>query len=81
MRGRVLVVDDEVALAELIRFWLDSQGFDVVLAHEGEAAIRAYEEGRFAGEPVRCRAARPDRAERAGRAGHPAAAQGTPPGR
>lgn len=37
----VLVVDDEIAIAKLIKFVLESNGYDVRIADDGEAAISA----------------------------------------
>ncbi len=35
-KGRIVIVDDEVALAEGLRDGLSAEGFDVVLAHDGD---------------------------------------------
>ncbi|MDB5102890.1 MAG: sensor hybrid histidine kinase [Fibrobacteres bacterium] len=35
----ILVVDDEKSVRELIRLWLESQGYDVFVAGDGRAAI------------------------------------------
>jgi two-component system response regulator RegX3 len=43
-RIRVLVVDDEPSFREGLRVALTAEGFDVVLAEDGEAALRQYEE-------------------------------------
>lgn len=40
----VLVVDDEIAIAKLIMFVLESNGYDVRIAADGEAAIDAIKE-------------------------------------
>jgi len=37
--GKVLVVDDEVPLARIIGSYLEREGFDVTVAHEGTSAI------------------------------------------
>lgn len=37
----VLVVDDEIAIAKLIKFVLESNGYEVRIADDGEAAISA----------------------------------------
>ncbi len=39
MRGSVLVVEDEQAIAELVRAYLKREGFDVVWARDGEQAL------------------------------------------
>ncbi len=41
MPGKVLVVDDEKELAELIRDYLRREGFEVVLAFDGEEDLKA----------------------------------------
>ncbi len=43
MTARILVMDDEVQIAELIRFWLIRCGYDVAITYDGEAAIAAFE--------------------------------------
>src|SRR6478752_4991656 len=45
-RGTVLVVDDEPNIADLIELYLDRDGFRVVKAATGEAAVRAAAEHR-----------------------------------
>ena len=42
----VLVVDDEVAVCELIRRVLERQGYQVLAAHGGEAGVRLFKEHR-----------------------------------
>lgn len=42
---RILVVDDESTLRELLRPYLEAEGFEVVEAADGESATRAMEEG------------------------------------
>jgi two-component system response regulator PilR (NtrC family) len=44
---RVLVVDDEVSIRELLDITLRQEGYDVTLADGGEAAIRALDEAVF----------------------------------
>ena len=43
---RVLVVDDERALAEVVASYLRREGFEVTLAHDGPAAVDAAREGK-----------------------------------
>ena len=43
-RPAILVVEDEAALVELIRYNLEQEGFDVVSAKDGEEALLAAEE-------------------------------------
>ncbi len=39
MRGRILVVDDERPIAEILKFSLEKEGYDVLLAFDGEEAV------------------------------------------
>jgi DNA-binding response OmpR family regulator len=43
---RVLVVDDEAPIRQLVRGYLEAEGFDVVEAEDGPAAVGAAREGR-----------------------------------
>ncbi|MCL8206655.1 MAG: response regulator transcription factor [Actinomycetia bacterium] len=43
MRGKVLVVDDEPAIQELVRFALEREGFEVSVAQDGWAALAEAE--------------------------------------
>ncbi len=43
MKQRILVVDDEVPIQELIKFNLEQAGFDVELAGDGNQAIEMFE--------------------------------------
>jgi two-component system phosphate regulon response regulator PhoB len=43
-RGRVLVVEDEEALATLLHYNLTREGYDVEIASDGEEALRRIEE-------------------------------------
>ena len=42
MKGRVLVVDDDTALAEMIGIVLRSEGFDPVFCEDGDEAIGVF---------------------------------------
>ena len=42
MKGRVLVVDDDIALAEMLGIVLRGEGFDPVHCGDGEAALAAF---------------------------------------
>ncbi len=45
MYGKILVVDDEVPIAEILQFSLEKEGYSVITANDGEQAVRlAYEE-------------------------------------
>jgi two-component system alkaline phosphatase synthesis response regulator PhoP len=43
MAGTVLVVEDEPQILQLLEFWLQSEGYDVVTASDGRAAIEKLE--------------------------------------
>ena len=36
---KILVVEDEPAMVELLRYNLESEGFDVATAHDGDEAM------------------------------------------
>nr|WP_293948295.1 phosphate regulon transcriptional regulator PhoB [Sneathiella sp.] len=44
MSMKILIVEDEPAMVELLRYNLESEGFDVVSAHDGEEGLLALEE-------------------------------------
>jgi two-component system response regulator MtrA len=46
MKGRVLVVDDDTALAEMLGIVLRGEGFEPVFCADGERAIGAFRESR-----------------------------------
>jgi two-component system, OmpR family, response regulator MtrA len=46
MKGRVLVVDDDTALAEMLGIVLRGEGFDPIHCGDGEAALTAFREVR-----------------------------------
>jgi two-component system response regulator MtrA len=45
-RGRVLVVDDDIALAEMLGIVLRGEGFDPVFCSNGSEALRVFRESR-----------------------------------
>jgi len=47
MNRKILIVDDEREIAELISIYLRNEGFDTVLAFDGEEALRAFDEDKF----------------------------------
>ncbi|MCX6967229.1 MAG: PAS domain S-box protein [Verrucomicrobia bacterium] len=49
--GKVLVLDDEEVICELISYSLTAQGYQVVESREGNAALRLYKQALEAGEP------------------------------
>ncbi|MGV1007414.1 MAG: MtrAB system response regulator MtrA [Dermatophilaceae bacterium] len=46
MKGRVLVVDDDLALAEMLSIVLKQEGFDVTHVADGASAVGAFRESR-----------------------------------
>ena len=46
MRGRVLVVDDDLALAEMLGIVLRGEGFEPSFVHDGDKALEAFRETR-----------------------------------
>ncbi len=46
MKGRVLVVDDDVALAEMLGIVLRGEGFEPVFCTNGSQALQAFRDSR-----------------------------------
>ncbi|MCX6501876.1 MAG: MtrAB system response regulator MtrA [Microbacterium sp.] len=46
MTSRILVVDDDTALAEMIGIVLEAEGFEAVFCADGDAALEAFRTGR-----------------------------------
>ncbi len=44
MATKVLVVDDDVNICELLRIYLEKEGFEVVVAHDGLTALNVFNE-------------------------------------
>ena len=44
MSTKILVVDDDVNICELLRLYLEKEGFSPVFAHDGRAALEAFGE-------------------------------------
>ncbi len=44
MEKKVLVIEDDVNIAELLRLYLEKEGFKVSIAHDGGAGVAAFEE-------------------------------------
>ena len=40
---KILVVDDDKNICELLRLYLEKEGFEVVMAHDGEEAVARFE--------------------------------------
>ena len=41
--GKILVVDDDKNICELLRLYLEKEGYSVILAHDGEDALLKFE--------------------------------------
>jgi two-component system response regulator MtrA len=46
MKGRVLVVDDDAALAEMLGIVLRGEGFEPTFVSDGDKALEAFREAR-----------------------------------
>ena len=44
MKEKILVVDDEKEIAELVRDYLEAAGYQVILAFDGQEAIESWNE-------------------------------------
>jgi CheY-like chemotaxis protein len=49
--GRILVMDDEKSILELAEKLLESMGYQVAFAKDGDEAIRSFQESKLAGSP------------------------------
>jgi DNA-binding response OmpR family regulator len=47
VRGRILVVDDEPAIREVVRLNLEAEGYEVTCAEDVARALQAFGDGRF----------------------------------
>lgn len=43
MKSKVLIVDDEQDIRELIKFYMNKEGYDVIEAKDGEEALEIFE--------------------------------------
>lgn len=48
MTEKILLIDDDIELVEMIRDYLTKEGFDVTVAHDGESGIREALNGQHA---------------------------------
>ena len=44
MEKKILVVDDEKPIADILKFNLEKEGFEIVMAHDGDEAIEKANE-------------------------------------
>jgi two-component system response regulator ResD len=47
MEGRILIVEDEKKLADVIKLYLGNEGYDVAVAYDGESGEEALDSGQF----------------------------------
>lgn len=47
VRSRILLVEDDLNLGEVIRDLLEMKGYDIVLCRDGETALRSFAKGSF----------------------------------
>lgn len=50
-RTRVLIMDDEAAITDILRIWLTRRGYDPVITYDGAAAVQAYREAMIQHRP------------------------------
>jgi CheY-like chemotaxis protein/anti-sigma regulatory factor (Ser/Thr protein kinase) len=50
-RTRVLIMDDEEAITDILRIWLTRRGYDPVITEDGVSAIQAYQEAMIQHRP------------------------------
>ena len=43
MMDKILLADDDLNICELLRLYLEKEGFEVVMAHDGEEAVAKFE--------------------------------------
>ena len=41
--GKILVVDDDQNICELLRLYVEKEGFEVVIANDGRVALEVFE--------------------------------------
>ena len=42
--GKILVVDDDQNICELLRLYIEKEGFEVVIANDGRKALEMFEQ-------------------------------------
>ena len=48
MRGdKILVVDDDINICDLVRMYLEKEGFEVQCSHDGVSALKSAEANNF----------------------------------
>lgn len=46
-KERILIVDDDRNICELLRLYLEKEGYETFIANDGESALAAYDEKKF----------------------------------
>ena len=46
-RERILIVDDDKNICELLRLYLEKEGYETYMTHDGESALQIFEERQF----------------------------------
>lgn len=46
-KDKILIVDDDVNICELLRLYLEKEGYETAIAHDGETAVEAFENDGF----------------------------------
>lgn len=46
-KERILIVDDDKNICELLRLYLEKEGYETAMAHDGENALNVFDEGAF----------------------------------
>jgi len=46
-KERILIVDDDKNICELLRLYLEKEGYETAMAHDGENALKVFEEHSF----------------------------------
>ena len=43
-KERILIVDDDKNICELLRLYLEKEGYETAMAHDGEKALAVFDE-------------------------------------
>ena len=43
--GKILVVDDDINICELLRLYIEKEGYEVVIANDGGQAVTKFKSG------------------------------------
>ena len=59
--GKILIVDDDTNICELLRLYIEKEGFEVSIANDGETALKMFDTVNPGFDPAGHHAARPGR--------------------